>query len=354
MTELQKYFEDFHNKIKLSDENEILREKREVVLNKLKSRLKKIFEERGETAPPFVHFNKGSYAMGTGTVPINCDYDIDIGLLFDLCKDNYPDPVVVKGWVYDALEGHTDEVTIMQPCVRVQYHLEGEPVYHLDLAVYAHADDTNGQIYLARGKQYSSPERRIWEEDDPKGFIKLINNRFADENDHRQFRRVIRYLKRWKDFKFSSNGNAAPIGIGITVAAYLWFSPRRVLIDFFGNKYKDNDLNALSSFVDQMLRQFRTVDHEGEQAERLIVTLPVPPYNDLFKKMSNLQMSDFKRRLEELRGVLKEVEGKEADPDPVEACKKLQSQFGDDFLVPEVNETAQRKSLAIVSSSASA
>jgi hypothetical protein len=65
-------------------------------------------------------------------------------------------------------------------------------------------------------------------------------------------------------------------------------------------------------------------------------------------------ISDFKRRLEELQGVLKEVESKEADPDPVEACKKLQLQFGEDFHVPEVNETAQRKSPAIVSSSSSA
>jgi hypothetical protein len=291
MTDLQKYFEDFHNKIKLSDENEILREKREIVLNKLRIRLKKIFEERGETPPRFVHFNKGSYAMGLGTVPINCDYDIDVGLLFDICKDSYPDPVVVKEWVYDALVGHTDEVTMMQPCIRVQYHLGEEPTYHLDLAVYAHAGDMNGQIYLARGKQYSSPDRRIWAEDDPKGLITTINNRFGDEDDREQFRRVIRYLKRWKDFKFPSDGNAAPIGIGITVAAYYWFSPNRVLIDTIKNKYKDNDLNALRSFVDQMLWQFRTVDHDGELAERLVVTLPVQPYNDLFKKMSNLQIN---------------------------------------------------------------
>jgi len=352
MTELQKYFEDLHDKIKLEDENEVLREKRDIVLNKLKRRLREIFEEREETPPTFDHFNRGSYAMGTGIVPINSDYDIDVGLLFDVCKDDYPDPVIVKKWVHDALDGHTDEVTIMQPCVRVQYHLEGEPAYHVDLAVYSHDGNIEESLYLARGKPYSTPERKIWELTDPKGLIEAIKNRFDDPDDRTQFRRVIRCLKRWKDVQFPSDGNAAPIGIGITVAAYYWFEPKRELIDRIKNKYRYDDLNALRSFVCQMLGRFVVMYHEGEQAERLTVNLPVRPYNDLFEKMTNLQMANFKRKLEDLDETLEEVEHQEADP--VEACKKLQSQFGDEFPVPETSETAQKKAPAIVSSSASA
>jgi hypothetical protein len=352
MTQLQKHFEEFHSKIKLSDENDILQEKRDIILNKLRNRLKKIFEERGETAPSFTHFNKGGYAMGIGVVPINSDYDIDVGLVFDICKDDYPDPVVPKKWVYDALEGHTDDVRIRQPCVTVQYHLEGEPIYHVDFAVYSHEGDINGNTYLARGKPHSSPERRVWQPDDPKGLIEAVRNRFSDEEDRKQFRRVIRYLKRWKDIQFPSDGNAAPIGIGITVAAYHWFSPRHTLIDRFQNKRRPDDLSAMRSFVDQLLWNFRLVNQNGELAERLIVHLPVQPGNDLFEKMTNLQMVNFKQKLEELNEVLQEAEDQEADP--TEACRKLQTPFGDEFPVPELNETAKRKAPAIVSSSSSA
>lgn len=352
MAKLQKHFEEFHGRIKLSDENDTLREKRDIILNKLRSRLKKMFEECGETAPSFTHFNKGGYAMGTGVVPINSDYDIDVGLVFDICKDEYPDPVVPKEWVYHALEGHTDDVRIRQPCVTVQYHLEGEPAYHVDFAVYSHDGDVKGNIYLARGKPHSSHERRVWQPDDPNGLIELVRNRFSDVEDREQFRRVIRYLKRWKDVQFPSDGNAAPIGIGITVAAYHWFSPRHTLIDPFQNKRRPDDLSALRSFVDQMLQNFRLVNQNGELAERLAVWLPVQPYTDLFEKMTNLQMVNFKQKLEELREVLQGAEDQEADP--VEACKQLQTQFGDEFPVPEPSETAKRMGPAIVSSSSSA
>lgn len=353
MAEVQRYFEDFHDKIRLKnlDENATLREKRDIVLNKLRERLQKIFEERGKTAPTFTHFDKGSYAMNTGTVPVDCDYDIDEGLLFDIHKDDYPDPVVVKQWVYEALEGHTDNVVIKQPCVTVYYHLEGEPIYHIDLAVYAHEGNIAGNIYLARGKPHAGPERRIWQLDDPIGLIEIIRNRFANPDERKQFRRVIRYLKRWKDIKFPSDGNAAPIGIGITVAAFYWFLPQRMLIDAFQNKYKDDDLRALSLFVNSLLNNFRLIYYNNELAERLAVQLPVQPYNDLFEKMTNLQMSNFKQRLESLRTVLDEAE---QEADPAKACEKLQKQFGDDFPVPELSETSRRKSPAIVSSSSSA
>lgn len=353
MAEVQRYFKNFHERIRLKNlaENAILREKRDIVLDKLRERLQKLFEERGETAPTFTHFNKGSYAMNTGVVPIDCDYDIDVGLLFDIHIDDYPDPVVVKQWVYEALDGHTDNVVIKQPCVTVYYHLKGEPIYHIDLAVYARTGNSAGNIYLARGKPHSSQERRVWQLDDPMGLTEIIRNRFDNEDERKQFRRIIRYLKRWKNIQFPLDGNAAPMGIGITVAAYYWFLPQRTLIDAFQNKYKDDDLKALSVFVNSLINNFRLTYNDDEFAERLNVQLPVQPYNDLFEKMTNLQMLNFKQKLKSLRTVLDEAT---QETDPVKACKKLQKQFGDDFPVPEISETAQQRSPAIVSSSASA
>lgn len=46
--------------------------------------------------------------------------------------------------------------------------------------------------------------------------------------------RIIRYLKRWKDFQFSEKGNARPPGIALTMTAYQLFQPS-VKIDVFAN-----------------------------------------------------------------------------------------------------------------------
>ena len=99
MAALQTYFEKFHDAIKMEDENEILREKRDILITKLRDRLKEICE----TPPTFVEFNKGGYAMNLGVKPLNGDYDIDVGLEFQINKDDYSNPVDVKQWVFDAL-----------------------------------------------------------------------------------------------------------------------------------------------------------------------------------------------------------------------------------------------------------
>jgi hypothetical protein len=351
VAEIQKHFEDFHNNIKLDDENDILREKRDILINKLRNRLSDIFGEKDLTPPTFSHFTKGGYAMGLGVAPLNGDYDIDIGLEFDIIKDDYPNPLQVKQWVFDALFGHTDNVYIKKPCVTVQYHLNNEPCYHVDFAVYGHDNFQIDNIYLARGKPTSQSEEKYWQQDDPKGLMKIIRERFSDEDERSQFRRCIRYMKRWKDYKFSPQGHAAPVGIGLTMSALKWFYPSRILIDPFQNKYKFQDLLALRALVAEMISHFILIRHDGELAERLIIEVPVQPFSDLFEKMSNVQMADFKDKLKSLQNALDESY-KEADP--VNACYKLVKQFGNDFPVPEVRETAQVRGPAIISSGDSA
>ena len=115
-----------------------------------------------------------------------------------------------------------------------------------------------------------------------------------------------------------------------------------------------DDLKALRALVDSMVRNFTIVastETPGQTAVRLAVTLPVTPWNDVLKRMSEGQMATFKARLEKLRDVLDEVSREE---DPIEACKKMQKQFGDRFPVPTKEETAQSRSRAIASSGVSA
>ncbi len=353
MANVQKQFQDFHEAIKLErfGEDRTLREKRDIIVNKLRDRLKVIFDERRETQPTFESFDQGSYALGTGVKPLVGDFDVDVGLRFDLNKNDVADPVTVKQWVHQALYGHTDDVRIKGPCVTVAYHLDKEPIYHVDLAVYAHDGSGSGAIYLARGKPGSLPKNKRWEQSDPQGLCQAIDEQFADEAAE-QFRRCIRYLKRWRDVQFSAEGNAAPVGIGITVAGYRWFQPKQELVDYSQAKYRDNDLVALRTFVQELLNHFQNVVHDGEYAHRLQVWLPVEPYDDPFARMSNNQMAAFQEKLEALLRTLQYAEDSEVDP--VEACTELQKQFGTDFRVPPKEDTGRSKAPAILSSSTSA
>lgn len=341
MADVQKQFEKFHEAIKLKkfDENQTLREKRDIVLDKLKSRLKVIFEEKGEPVPSYETFDQGSYKMGTGVIPHENDYDIDVGISFKVNKDDYPDPVEVKEWVYEALNGHTRKVVMRKPCVTVFYQKNGESVYHVDLAVYSDGScNSDGKKYLAKGKLNSLPENKSWEISDPNGLAENVGDRHSGD-DKSQFIRVIRYMKRWKDYNFSSNGNAAPIGIGLTISAYNWFSPNKTLIDPVAYSYKYNDLQATRSVVMGMLNNFGV---------RLKSYLPVEPYSELFEKMTDNQMTGLQ---EKLNSLLKALESADGEVAPEEACKTLKKVFGDDFPVPDKPDTAEKKHIAIASSS---
>ena len=95
MADVQKQFGEFNEAIRLKqyEENTTLREKRDVVLKKLKERMKALFKEKDEAQPTYTHFDQGSYKLGTGVKPLEGDFDIDVGLRFDVTKEDYPDPV---------------------------------------------------------------------------------------------------------------------------------------------------------------------------------------------------------------------------------------------------------------------
>ncbi|MUG31406.1 cyclic GMP-AMP synthase DncV-like nucleotidyltransferase [Psychrobacter sanguinis] len=106
MAKLQTQFLAFHNNIKLGTyaENGFLREKRDLIINKLKEKLTAKVEDG---YPQFVKsFNQGSYALNTGIKPINGDYDIDVGVLLDCHIEDYK-PVDLKELVAECIK-HTN------------------------------------------------------------------------------------------------------------------------------------------------------------------------------------------------------------------------------------------------------
>lgn len=322
MINLQSEFIEFHDKIRLSyDDNSELREKRDILLKKLKDNIV-------TDAASFSSFNQGSYAMHTGIKPDNGDYDIDVGLRFDLMRSDYSDPVTVKQWVFDALNGHTKKVEIRRSCVTVTYQEDGEDAYHVDFACYA---DESDSLYIAKGKKSSSKENRNWEKSDPLGLINKMKDLFPDEDDRSQFRRIIRYMKKWKNKHFVSSGNDAPTGIALTALAFDKFLPSYE-INVATGKRAYNDFAALKAFVAKCRDAF-TLKYDIQDAKfyhAISQNLFVVPYNNLFAKMTLRQQDNFYNKLCNMLSRLEEAEKKNKKS---EACSILAEVFGSDFPV---------------------
>lgn len=349
MADVQKYFRQFDDEIRLErdDEKAKLVEKRDRVLKRLSDGLKRQ-RDAGAKIPSYVAFNQGSYAMNVGVKPIDGDFDIDVGLRFDLATTEQPDPGVVKTWVYDAVKNHTKKVEMRRGCVTVFYQEGGEDIYHVDLVCYSSkGKNSDGKDYIARGK----PGNCEWVASDPQELQDLISSQHKDE-DGAQFRRVIRALKRWKDIHFSRFGRKAPKGIALTVAAYRWYRVSKVT-DPIARTVKYDDLDAMKNLVERMVNAFSLVwSEEAKQLlPRLQIPLPIAPASDLCDNLSDASMSAFKDRLDKLLAALKKAK---EDVDPHTACKELSDHFGSDFPVPEKSETAQPRGKAITSSGNSA
>jgi len=344
MANIQKQLEQFDESIRLKrfDENKTLREKRDAILNRLRDRFEALRKE-GKKIPTFSTFNQGSYQMATGIHPADGDYDIDVGVSFNCSKDAYPNPVDLKILVADALENHTDLGTkIRRSCVTVYYKLNGEQAYHVDLAIYAfdNPESSAPRLFLARGKRNSDADKHGWEVSDPRGLMSWVENRFSNGDHEIQFLRVIRALKRWKTEKFKTDGNNAPSGIGLTIAASSWFSPK-VVRDTFAGKTTFDDLGAMRALVSTMVAGFQLngSKEDGSPLYRLAVPLPVPPGKDIFDRMTVGQMTTFRERLMQLEERLAEVT---KEVDPVVACELMRKDFGEEFPVPDKSGTGQR------------
>lgn len=323
MVNLQKEFLDFHSEIKLDDENQILRDKRDILLNKLKNNI-------SEDAATYTTFNQGSYAMGTGVKPEDDDYDIDVGIRFDIDHEDYEDPIVPKKWVRDALDGHTKSVKIRRSCVTITYQNAEEAIYHVDFAVYAN-NNSDGNMYVAKGKEFSEAENKYWELSDPLGLIDEMNSKFTDAEDRKQFKRIIRYMKKWKMHNTNFSGNGVPTGIALTILAYKKFSVSKEY-DFYSSKYVYDDFSALRTFVSSIQNSFSmkySSDLEGFY-HYIKAYLPVEPGNNLFEKMTENQMETL---YEEISSMLEKLDNAALKTKKSEACEALVDLFGKEFPV---------------------
>ena len=291
MAAKQSFFKKFDKKIKIGyDEDNKLKEKRDMLLSNLRDGLKQLAYERGIKIPRYEWFNQGSYGLGTGIKPLHSeDYDIDVGIIFNFSRQNYL-PTEVKKWVYDALQSGNRTVEYKSPCVRVRYHKNYKKSYHVDIAIYTKEESNSGlNYYLAKGFVTSKEEEKIWEVAEPFRLKETLKNQYRNRESDEQFRIIVRFLKRWKDEKFSAAGNAKPTGIALTACILKWF------------RFDNEDLIALQNLVNNVIQNFNWNN-------RISVNLPVAPRNNLFGEMTDKQMLAFKNKLIRLTENLQEAQ----------------------------------------------
>lgn len=304
MSSCHDLFTIFHNKIYLKPiKKASLRTSRDAIRKKVK----RYFKEELELKEP-KFYGQGSYMMNTTVTPIDGEYDIDDGIylehLTDVDEEDWPKAATVHGWVVDAVTGHTDTPPVdKNTCVRVIYKAE----YHVDIPIYVKKKDEHPKL---------AHKSKGWIDSDPKELTKWFNDEVTAKGD--QLKRVVRYLKAWKDFKESET--KLPSGMHLTILA----------ANYFVSDHPDDDDAALTATAKAI--------HVG-LSESFSLTRPVFPSEELLEDWSETRRNNFLTKLENI--VKKGGEALE-EQDKVKASKKWIRLFGDrfpEYTPPEENET---------------
>jgi len=328
MADIQVQFEKFHDVIHVDyDMSTDLRDSRDVVLDLIRKQLKE------KKQPLFRELHQGSYKMKTGVKPIdNREYDIDIGLRFDIDSKEH-DAATVRRWVYEAVKDHTKVCLDRGPCVRVVY----QAGYHLDLVTYSVQETSGTDRYRLAHKTNG------WRDADPPKLLEHVDaarKAFDGTEDGRtqtdQFRRIVRYLRRWDDVHNAEEGNSKPTGL-----AFVLLSCNHLAPQWFLDRRPD-DRTAL----EQLCRLAAVT------SGRLVANKPTPEYEDMFARLTEDDMTVLKERFGSLAEALWQAG---VTVDPVKACQLLQPHLGHDFPVPTPEDSGKKtKAPAIITSSASA
>lgn len=290
MADCHDLFLEYHDKIKLAKSKvDNLKTARDGVRNRIKNYF---INSLKESAPNFKM--QGSFAMKSTVNPLSGEYDIDDGIYLnnlDNDKNNWPSTATVHKWIYDAVDGHTDEKpTDKRTCVRVTY--SGN--YHVDLPIYG---IENKVSYLAekgdKGWHTSEPDKFTdW-------FVKKVN-----DNDE-QLRRMVRYIKAWADY--DSRKGKLPSSIILTVL---------VTDNYQYNDRDDACFARIITRIDDIINY------------PFAVFNPVDLTEDLARRLSESNVSHFSERIAAL---LKSASEALQEDDKEKACKKWRNLFGDRF-----------------------
>lgn len=326
---LQNEFTDFYKTIRIDSETDALKEKREVLENDIKAKFPGILDKHGISinANDIRMIDQGSYKYNTTIKSDVVDRDVAVMIPLDIFWNN--DPRKLKMYLKNTITIYNRTVEIKEPCTTASYYEDGKEWLHIDLPLYA---EYGSNVYLARGKENSN--NYSWEHADPDG----LNDYLCDKlKDNGQLRRMICYIKKWRNEKYSSStkDHEVPPSIGLTLLACDHFYSQ-------SDNESENDLLALQKTMKSILDAFTiTKDGTGQIASASISRdLPVKPYSDVFKKMkdsSSSYMITFYNRLSVAVDNLTNAVNVESEHDAGEYVQKV---LGEEFLVPQKETVA--------------
>jgi hypothetical protein len=197
-----KLFGEFDEKIRLSEsKTEKLKKNRDAI----REEICEYFKREGLKSPDFC--SQGSFPLKTNLNPVSGgDYDLDDGVYFVCPKSARLEPAAYHNLIRNAVADHAKSTKDKNTCVRVIYADE----HHVDLPCYWHEEkeDTPELAHKKDGFIKS----------DPKAFKNWVAKKMQEADSNDQLRRVIRYLKAWKDWQESQGGNMnLPAGFVLTI-----------------------------------------------------------------------------------------------------------------------------------------
>lgn len=272
----------------------------------LRKIIRDYFDENDMYCPKFCW--QGSFAMKTIVNPIDDDYDIDDGIYLqgyeNTATDEWDSVDTVHTWVLNAVDDQTKEDSKdKSTCIRVYYSAG----YHVDLPIYI---VNNNTAYLAH-------KTKGWLQSDPKAFKDWFINLLAVKGE--QLRRVVRYLKAWKDFK-----DVDLKGVEITILVAQNFSP-------YANRDDKAMRDTLSLILDKLQLNYSCYK-------------PVFPYEDLFEGHSKTKKESIISKLTSLRDALSSAIDAS---DIAVATEKLNSCFGSRFPITKSSKTEETNSASV-------
>ena len=305
MATLHKEYNTFNSNIALSqkDKDALITSR-----NALRKKIKKYFKEQKpkELQPKF--WGQGSFEMNTTINPITVfdkdgnifiKYDLDYGVYFieKEGEDNKRAISTWHDWVYNSVESHTSKLPERKTtCIRVVFS-DG---HHIDLPIYY----KNGEIPELAHRS------KDWIESDPKAFFEWFNN-IAKEKP--QIRRIVRFLKAWKNFKETNNSNLKfPSGFALTILA---------VNDYEMDDNDDCKRRSINSFSGEKI--------QGTLTNKFECLRPTTPKDeDIFNDFSDTRKNSF---LNSLDSLVKDCQKANNENNFKKASEYLQKHFGDRF-----------------------
>lgn len=301
-------FSDFNSRVRLAPSK---RGKLKSHRKSLRQRIRDHFAKEGWPKPLFA--SQGSFPLQTNVNPIRTyddsgdpieEYDLDDGVYFICPLEERETAKTYHDRLLAAVDGHTNKSAEGRTsCVRVIYH-DG---HHVDLPVYWSEGETDVPQIGRPGQGYSVS--------DPKAFKEWVNGRIEVTDHVGQLRRVIRYLKAWKNYRETNvEGLELPPGVTLTILACRHFV--------------ENDRDDVS---------FRETVRAIANSLKVSFTCyrpTTPTHEDLLESFNREAV------LTELDRIVSHADEAESSDSKREACEQWREVFGDRF--PKGEDSSQK------------